>query len=333
MSTSRFSSRERERLCISSSSALRCSATSPEPGFGQGLTRRGFARQVLGLPRQGPRFDRVGAGVGALPSQLLLDVGQLLPQHEAGRERKRADREKKVERASRHHDTGGRRYRGCGSAASETSSAGTALPTRDWFEGSELIQTILGPRPRPPRRAVTRKQHRIRRAGRPARSADAWPRPEPRASPGLAARTRKWAMACELLSSQTPSVAPERASAWPCVEVGDAADVRNDGVHARAGARQLIGQPVAAGSLARCVATAHDQHRIIGPHLPRHLPPQRLRIELHRLRRRCIDEGRSYTGFEQGVAGSGAGGPGTGLRRPTRLAGSLRRRIAARHCR
>ena len=49
--------------------------------FGQRLPRRGLARQFLRLLGHGARLDRVGAAVGALARQLLLDVGELLPEH------------------------------------------------------------------------------------------------------------------------------------------------------------------------------------------------------------------------------------------------------------
>jgi hypothetical protein len=80
MSTTRFSSRERDRLCINSSSWLRCKATSPKTSLEQGQAGGTVFHRFLRL--FGPRFglQRLLTRVGALTRQLLLNARQLLPQ-------------------------------------------------------------------------------------------------------------------------------------------------------------------------------------------------------------------------------------------------------------
>jgi hypothetical protein len=76
-----------------------------EPRFRQRLTGRGFPRQLLCLPGQRARFDRIAAGLLALSRQLFLDGRKLLPEHGTGHQSQRGDSQKKIHRAARHHHT------------------------------------------------------------------------------------------------------------------------------------------------------------------------------------------------------------------------------------
>jgi hypothetical protein len=49
-------------------------------GFDHAQARAGIARQFFGLARKGTGFDRLGARIGRLARQLLLDAAELLPQ-------------------------------------------------------------------------------------------------------------------------------------------------------------------------------------------------------------------------------------------------------------
>ena len=166
---------------------------------------------------------------------------------------------------------------------------------------------------------MTRKQHRSRRrrAACAMRGCVATARAACQSWPG--SRACRWAMACELLKSQTPSVAP-------AARQRQLAGVERRGGRARYATTVSTCAPAAASwsasqSRPDGLRPRHRRRARSAP-CPRAAPGRATCC--HRVSEsNCADCGggestrdRGDPGFEQGVAGAGAGGPGAGLRRP-----------------
>ncbi len=80
-------------------------------------------------------------------------------------------------------------------------------------------------------------------------------------------------------------------------------------VNLHTGTPQLLAQPVPPGFHSLRVGASHDQHALAGPDLGADAQPQRLRIELGRIRARHLDLLRRKPGQKQGTAGSRARRP------------------------
>jgi hypothetical protein len=190
MSTTRFSSRERDRLCISSSSWLRCSATSPTRASCHREAGGCVAHQFLGLARHGAGLDGLGSRISRLASQLLLDGVELLPQQAAADQGGNGHRAQKIgagvpqrcggcDAHRRASCRAGRRSPGCLEAAVAEESLG----------GTRLMPPILSRPPRHPVRAGIRARCQTRRHALPVQCVGAWPARALCAVPG---QVRRW---------------------------------------------------------------------------------------------------------------------------------------------
>ena len=209
---------------------------------------------------------------------------QLLPE-QAAAPATHATARTTYERAAGDHDAGGR------ATAPRLRQRGDSAPRpacrQGLARGLELIETILGPRPRRPRTVVTRKQHRSRRRARPARCADAWP-PRGRCAQSWAGQQRLQ-VGDGLRAAEQPDARRSRRGCGLRHLLGIAE--RRCRAHGRPSplrtcapaARKLLGQPVAPAprALARRRRARSARARPRRP-APATCLPQRFRIELRR---------------------------------------------------
>ena len=188
ISTTRFSSRERDRLCINSSSWLRCSATS--------LRRASATAARAAVSRASSMACRATAR--ASPDCAMLSA--------LWRASCSCIAPKRCHRATAASITAAARTSASTAAAGVAAQrdaadarfapCGTAAPCGSVVAGSDagplaglLMPAILSTRRSPRRWAVTRKQRQIRRCARPVRFAHGWPprtRPTSRSRPSAA---------------------------------------------------------------------------------------------------------------------------------------------------
>ena len=189
MSTTRFSSRERDRLWIRSSSWVRCNATSLN------LTSDSASRAAVSRVSSWAWRARVRASSACTPESALCRASCSRIADRRCHNSTLMSRASKASARVTHTSTGGRPGSGgTGVKVAPAAAVCTPVPASgdSCTGGSTIMRWILSMPPHPERWAVTPIQHQIRPPGPRLRCAHGLPVPGPRPNPDAAGRIANW---------------------------------------------------------------------------------------------------------------------------------------------